>query len=480
MRDPWSKPRRKCAALAVRAVALFSVLVSASAQSSDALLNKLVEKGILTTQEAIELRREADQNFNDAYKVKTGMPDWLDQLKIYGDFRGRMEMFYFDNDAPGDLQPNKDRQRYRYRLRFGVTAIMKENFEAGFRLTSSDPLSGDQGGDPISGNTTLQNNAAKKFLYVDLAYGKYTPIKTGPWLLSATIGKMENPFVVSDMVFDLDYTPEGTAIQGGYTFNDVHSLKLNSGIFVLDEIGQNAGGAPASGEDPYMVGFQLKHDAKWNKKLSSSVQLSWFSLFSEQSLVNGAVPNVNVGNTRYAAASPIGNRLLGALVYDYTPVVAGASVTYSLDKVWGYKGSFPIMALGEFMHNSGAPENNQAWWAGVTFGKSGKKGTWEVSYRYKRLEADAWYEEFADSDFGAYYQPPSLPASSGQLNTGYKVGPGTQGHIIKAVYSFTDAFSLSATFLLTELIDTVTVYVNGVPYKDSGTMRVELDAIWKF
>ena len=74
------------------------------AQSSDALLDKLVEKGILTTKEATELRQEADQNFNEAYKVKTGLPDWVDQLKLYGDFRGRMETFNFQNDAPGAAQ----------------------------------------------------------------------------------------------------------------------------------------------------------------------------------------------------------------------------------------------------------------------------------------------------------------------------------------------------------------------------------------
>jgi len=465
-------------ALAAASLGVTATTPTASAQSSDALLDKLVDKGILTTKEATELRQEADQDFNKAYQVKTGMPDWIDQLKIYGDFRGRMEMFYFDNDAPGSSQPNNDRQRYRYRLRVGMTATMKENFEAGFRFTSSDPV-GTFGGDPISGNTTFQDNGSKKFLYVDLAYGKWTPIKTGPWLLSGTIGKMENPFVVSDMIFDADYTPEGAAIQAAYTFNDVHSLKFNSGVFVLDEIGQNAAGAPQSSEDPYMVGFQLKHDAKWSPKLSSSAQVSWLSIFSEQSLVNGAVPNVNVGNTRYGTTPPPpGNNFPGGLVNDYTPVVVGASVTYSLDKVLGYKGAFPITVLGEFAHNTGATDNNQAWWAGVTFGKSGKKGNWEVSYRYKRLEADAWYEEMVDSDFGAYYATAQPNSAKG---AGYQAGTGTQGHIIKGVYSLSDSFSLSATFFLTDLInDSAPVVVNGIPYSSSGTMRVQLDATWKF
>jgi hypothetical protein len=467
--------KNKWPVLAAASLGVMAFTQVASAQSSDALLDKLVEKGILTTKEATELRQEADQNFNDAYKVKTGMPDWVDQFKLYGDIRGRLESFKFDNDAPGNLQPNDDRTRYRYRLRFGATVTMKENFEAGLRLTSSEAV-GTSGGDPISGNTTLGQNASKKFLYVDLAYGKWTPIKSGPWLLSGTIGKMENPFVVSDMIFDGDYTPEGAALQSAYTFNDVHSLKFNGGAFILNEIGQSAAGQAS--DDPWFLGGQLRHDAKWSPKLASALSASWMSLFSEQNLGNAAVPNVNVGNTRYTA--PVLSHLAGDLQYDYTPIILGGSLTYSLDSFPVYKGAFPIMVTGEWMNNFGAPDNNQGWWAGVTFGKSGKRGTWEVSYRYKYLESDAWYEEFTDSDFGAYYQLGGIPAAAGKPAAGYQAGTGTKGHIIKGVYSFTDAFSVSATFFLTELIDTPTVAVDGVPYTESGTRRMQLDATWKF
>src|SRR6185503_16553358 len=44
--------------------------VQAQAQSADALLDKLVDKGILTTKEANELRQEANAGFRKAYQVK--------------------------------------------------------------------------------------------------------------------------------------------------------------------------------------------------------------------------------------------------------------------------------------------------------------------------------------------------------------------------------------------------------------------------
>src|ERR1043166_6761563 len=90
-------------------------------QSNDALLKKLVDKGILTTQEAAELKKESDAGFDKGYRTKSGMPDWVTAMRIYGDIRIRYESLTTDNDTPGASQPNKDRVGFRFRLRTGVT-----------------------------------------------------------------------------------------------------------------------------------------------------------------------------------------------------------------------------------------------------------------------------------------------------------------------------------------------------------------------
>src|ERR1041385_549232 len=69
------------------------------AQSADAIIDKLVEKGILTVKEANELREESDKGFNSAYAVKSGMSDWVSALKFNGDVRARYESF--SSDAKG-------------------------------------------------------------------------------------------------------------------------------------------------------------------------------------------------------------------------------------------------------------------------------------------------------------------------------------------------------------------------------------------
>jgi hypothetical protein len=430
-------------------------------QSSDALLDKLVDKGILTVKEANELREESDKGFNQAYQVKTGLPDWVTSLKINGDFRGRYENIGPNSGAaaPGTGtfdQYMADRNRFRYRMRVGLTAVMHDHFEVGMRLSSSEAANGGSGGDPISGNTTMGSNGSKKFVYLDLAYGKWTPINDGDWTTAFTVGKMENPFTTSDMVFDGDYTPEGFAEQFGYNINRKHALKLNLGEFAILEDGKKA-------RDPFLFGSQLRWDATWTPKWQSSMGVAGYALTDSDRLVTSSVPDQNKGNERNKA---------GKLANSYNPVVADASVTYNLTSFPLYTGTFPIKLGTEYMNNPAADHANEGYWAGVFFGKSGKKGTWDLSYRYKELQGDAWYEEFVDSDFGAYYSSvnPALPRGSAG---GYAAGTNVRGHIIKASYSPYDSLTLAVTYFLTEVIDQPVA-------KSEPTGRLQIDATLKF
>ena len=168
--------KRRWTALGAGLLASSIIVPGVRAQSSEALMDALVRKGILTEQEAEDIKADVSKE-NKQHNKWVFNKDGL-EYKLYGDVRGRYEMFRTENDAPGAGEPNKPRDRMRYRLRAGLTATLKDRFEVGMRLTSSDP-DGSLGGDPISGNTTFQNNGSKKFVFIDLAYGKWTPIKSG-------------------------------------------------------------------------------------------------------------------------------------------------------------------------------------------------------------------------------------------------------------------------------------------------------------
>lgn len=433
--------------------------VNVHAQSQDALLDKLVSKGVLTQDEAKELRDEADEGFKRSYQAKSGMPDWVDSLKLNGDFRGRYESFFNDQASV--------RNRYRYRLRFGVVATLHDNFEVGFRLGSGDATASGGLIDPISNNQTLDNNGAKKGIYIDLAYAKWTPIQNSSWNWGTTVGKMENPFVTSDLVFDKDYTPEGLAMQLKYNFNSHHAFKLNGGAFVVDEVG-------SSSRDPFLFGAQARFDSIWDEKSkwSSTAGVGIFAITHDERLVTGAVPNINAGNTRVASGADF------RPAEGFNPIVVDGAVTYTLDSFPMYTGKFPISVGGDYMHNPAAQNYRDGYSVGVTFGKSGKKKTWDLSYRFRELQPNAWFEELVDSDSGAFYGSGATGglANSGKTGTpaGYVAGTNVRGHIIKASYSPWDSFTLGITYFDMDAI------VEHPLASGSHIGRLQVDALWKF
>lgn len=443
---------------------LAAASVPAHAQSSDALIDKLVQKGILTTDEAKDLRDEADNDFKTAFQAKTGMPDWVTGYKIYGDFRGRIEQFGSDNSLA------VDRLRFRYRLRFGVTVNMLDNLEAGFRLGSGDAKgvgSQSAAGNPLSGNTTMQDNFSSKMVYIDTAYGKWTILGKGDWNLATTVGKMDSPFNFTPMVLDPDLTPEGAVLTGGYTINDRHSINFAGGAFVLDE-------EQFTTADPYLYGGQVIWNAHWTPQWASALGVGAFQIVNPSQLTAGAnVPAVNQGNTRNAAGAPI---------YNFNPIIADASVTYTLDKAPLYNGPFPIKVGAEFMNNPAAPNNNSGYWAGITFGKSGTKKTWDISYRYEYLQADAWYDQLVDDDNCAYWATVNYTTAAnpgGGMSKGWVGGTNVKGHLIRLDYSFTDSLTFTATCYLNSLINLPQQSSSPVDLR-SGSIHFMADMTWKF
>jgi len=430
--------------LSLGAVASAACVSTGQAQSVDALLDKLVDKGVLTTKEAKELREEADKDFTRAYASKSGMPDWVTAFKINGDFRPRYEGQWSDNTEA------VQRDRFRYRLRLAMTATLQDHFEIGLRLTSGDAPSGFSTGNPLSGSTTFQDNGTRKGVFLDLAYAKWYALNGPEWSGNLTVGKMENPFAFTQVMFDPDYNPEGLSGQLAYRFNDHHSLKLIGGGFVLDELA-------ADTSDPFLVGGQLLWDAKWSDRWTSSLGVAGLKITSQDQLTSAAVPDINRGNTRVG-----GN---GAPVASFNPVVGDASVTYTLDSFPLYPTHFPIRLGGEYIYNPGADSKNSAVAAGLTLGKAGKKGLWELSYQYRYIEADSWFEELPDDDLNGFY------ASDGV----YRGGTNLRGHVGKVSYSPFDSLTFNVLYLYGESIS------NPNPGDSSSrASHILVDFVWKF
>ena len=139
----------------------------------------LVDKGVLSPEEAASIQGSK-------------LSKWVDRMTFSGDFRLRQESFMKD--------PDKDRSRQRFRLRFGPE-IKVGDFIVGVRIASGT-------GEQVSTNQSFDGLFAQKQLWIDRAYLQWKGLDG----LTLTGGRMPNPFFLnysSDIVWDDDVNPEG-------------------------------------------------------------------------------------------------------------------------------------------------------------------------------------------------------------------------------------------------------------------------------
>ncbi|MHB8523697.1 MAG: putative porin [Limisphaerales bacterium] len=458
--------KNRYATIAAGLLASAALSASAHAQSADSLIQKLVEKGILTSKEAEDLKQEPTNTVSRLpFSKMSPLPDWITGFKLNGDFRGR-----FEQHASPDPQAF-ERDRYRYRLRVGGTLAFADQFEVGLRLASGDPqftASGKLvGGQPITANQTLGSLESRKFLWIDAVYAKWTPIKNEDWTISGTIGKMDQPFQLDNMIWDYDIAPEGGALQAAYNLGDKHVLKANSAFFVLDEIPTGVPAVPsvAPTHDPYVYGAQLLMESKWTPKLETTAGVAIFDVANPDSLNTHIQPFFNAGNSFDPGT--------GSLKYGFNPVIGTATMTYKLDSFPFYPGKFPIRIIGDYMENPAAPSNNRAFRAGVLFGKAAGKHTWEIGYRYQRLEADSWLDALVDDDNAGFYAAGNPQLAGTPILNGFFGGTNVKGHLIQMTYRLTDYLDFTFYCYLNDLI------VNA-PGLSSSARHFYADLNWRF
>lgn len=169
----------------------------------DILVHKLVQKGVLTREDARQIRKELAEGSARMAKARQAQAQdsakkmaggrWFETVKWKGDPRLRHET--------QKREPAADRNRERFRLRFWFTAKPVEPLRIGVRLAT-----GTSGG-PVSTNQSFDATFDKKSVFIDQAYAQYSP---WDWL-SLIGGKMDNPLETTDIVWDGDVTPEGLA-----------------------------------------------------------------------------------------------------------------------------------------------------------------------------------------------------------------------------------------------------------------------------
>ncbi|MBI5024476.1 MAG: putative porin [Candidatus Omnitrophica bacterium] len=354
-------------------IGLWSVPPGFASTSVDALMAKLVEKGILTDKEVRDLKEEiaSDEKLIREEGYKQGLPAWIQNTNIKGDFRLRHE-YSKRNDSS-----DQDRSRGRIRYRLGFETKINDQTRVAAGLASN-------GGNPRSTNQTFTDAFAKSAINLDYAYAEFKPYS---WL-ALTGGKMKIPFwEAGDLLWDTDITPEGGAIN--LNMNTLPNLMtfFNMGVFILDE-------SAADQTDPYFFvfepGVQLKtSDEKADLKLA----LAYYS-FS-----HGA-PKSMLDNR----SSPTTNSVTGGR-YDFKYDSFNPNVEFGINNLFeSFHLPIPIPRIavfGEYVNNPAPNDNNTGWLAGAYMGdkKVSGPGQWQVKGSYRSLGKDAWLDAFPDSDF---------------------------------------------------------------------------------
>jgi hypothetical protein len=220
----------KWAAGGAGVLAAMALANGASAQTSDPLLNTLIKKGILTEDEAKDIKAEANASQSNNLPVlpsKWKISNGIKNVELYGDLRLRYE--YRSAETP--LNDEIAQRRFRYAFRVGLRGDLTDDFYYGFRLdTASNPRSpwATFGSSTTSGAGPFGKSNAG--IFVGQLYIGWRP---EDWL-EITVGRMPQPLYTTPMVWDTDFNPEGAAEHLKYTVGEA-DLFANFGEFLYQE-----------------------------------------------------------------------------------------------------------------------------------------------------------------------------------------------------------------------------------------------------
>jgi len=322
-------------------------------------------------------------------------PDWIKKIKFSGDFRLRYDRLDREPTAAQEAAGTQDfaRNRARLRWRLGAETEVIDGVKVGFGLASTDNA---VPGNPRSNNQTLGAEWSKKPVAINYAYVAYTPTFL-PWL-TVSGGKLkDNPIyqansygIGNTWLWDPDITPEGFAVVFKYPALlklDKVSLDvfMNNAFFLVDELG-------AGGANPYVFAFQPGFDLKFMKDFNFKAAVAYYHFSNiEHQTALGNQPSPGITNTLFTSGP-----LTGKYQFNYNAFVESGEL--------GYMTPFPnvipyVGVFGEIIKNTDSHDGG--WQGGVRLGYPSLKkfGDWQVSYAYRRLERDAWLDNFNDDDF---------------------------------------------------------------------------------
>jgi hypothetical protein len=429
--------------LALLVVALVPSL--AFAQDSNALIDVLVCKKILTPKEADCIRADLikEKEKSSADKIKISGP--VTELSIYGDVRLRYQYDNLDpqtlvRDVPEFFFPRflfidpghgDQRSRWRFRLRLSADFKLKDNWFGGVQLQTS------QFSD--SANQTFDGGFRNYGIYISRAYVGWNATD---WF-TLVAGKQPNPFYTTDLMWDPDINPSGLVEM--FKFHKLFScgeeetikigpdgktvlsatckpiecpwtLTLIAGQFIFDDNQEyNIAGANT---DAYLFEEQLVFSYKFCNDVKFTLAPAYLTYNSAQiNTVFNQQGFAKIINDTGTDALPPGfgetrNLSIIQLPGDVSFKICGLKTKLIWDGTYNTNGAkrvndiyvFPIFDRdGEIVgyehvaHHS--KKDDFAWLVGLQLGENVRKGDWSLLVNYREVGLAAVDPNLNDSDW---------------------------------------------------------------------------------
>jgi len=412
---------------------------------SGALLDALVRKNILSSQEAEDIRADLVRENAATNAGKIQLASSITELKLSGDLRLR---YQYDNRKDVDVNPGgpgagfpqhgAQRSRERFRLRLNADFKLGSDFFGGVQLQTGNAAD--------SANQTFGNGFNNYNIYISRAYLGWNA--TG-WL-TVIGGKQPNPFYTTDLVWDSDINPDGFVER-----IDFHKLFSSFGT---ETVSYSDGKTVASASSSVRVAppwelslvagqfiYTDNNEDAFDNDSSTDAWLFTTQVLGSYRFGNGVKATFAPGVMLYTAAdvsgvtnetpynAPGGTRNLAIVTApgDVQFKVAGLKTKVLWDFAYNTKGNaraeeiYGLTGIGTTAGHSS--RDNMAWLAGVQIGENKAKGDWSLIANYRQTGLAAVDPNLNDSDFAL-----------GKVNThGFKIG---------AAYNVTDFCVLAATY----------------------------------
>ncbi|MFT3790841.1 MAG: putative porin [Rudaea sp.] len=316
------------------------------------------------------------------------------RLAVAGDLRLRTQ-----RDSSNDHA--SDRHSGQVRGRLGITYAVNDVVSVGGRMVTGDY------NDPNSVDVQLSNFGNKFQTSLDLAYAKLDYGSTQFYG-----GRIPQPFVRTELVWDGDVTPQGIGANYKLALAGGGAFKANALYYVIDE--------QAAGSESTMAGAQFVYESPalgaW--KFDAAAAYYHYSL--------GSLAGADAGDYRTNLRKANGTYLSEFHLGD---VIAGATYT-------GFGERWPLRIVGDYVRNFGAATDaDTGYGIDVLLGRASKVGDWRVGYGYAVAETDAVFSAFSQDNT-------SLATNYRQhmLSADYVLFPGTSLNATWAHYKPNNAY----------------------------------------